>query len=56
MTQFKWEDITKEDCELTERLKVTGGYLYHRIVHDAQAISACASMCFVPDLPKEIIE
>jgi hypothetical protein len=42
-----WEKITQEHRELTERLKVEGGHIYHRAVSNSGISGA---MCFVPDV------
>lgn len=42
-----WSKVTEEKGEFTEKLRVTGGYLYHRTtIHNE---TCQATMCFVPD-------
>lgn len=41
----EWEIFSQDRTQITERVKVEGGYLYHR-----QALSGIGSMCFVPDV------
>ena len=54
MDEYTWETIVDTDCTTTERLKVSGGYLYHRCDY---FMSDCdhkdnetTTMCFVPDV------
>lgn len=50
-----WENVVvgvagrKEPKELTQRLRVPGGWLYRTIVRGAQGNDYAVSMCFVPE-------
>lgn len=44
-TNNKWEVVDEASNAITERLKVDGGHLYHRMTFEC-----AAAMCFVPDV------
>jgi flagellar biosynthesis/type III secretory pathway protein FliH len=48
----KWEDVTDEAYEVTEKLKVSGGYLYRTIIYEKEGGSDrnVVAMSFVPDV------
>ena len=48
MANSKWENVTDEYGELTERFKVEGGHIY-RTFSSARESEGFA-MCFVPDI------
>lgn len=44
----EWELANNDDVQLTERLKVEGGFLYR--THSKSIIQPLYAMCFVPDV------
>ncbi|UTC29684.1 hypothetical protein BAJUN_00540 [Bajunvirus bajun] len=52
MARNKWELLTEEAAEKTDRLKVEGGWVYRtRTVYTGGSSPA---MCFVPDTPMHV--
>ena len=49
-----WELVTQSNChgkQITERLKVPGGFLYQNVEYDNDDVQIIgSSMCFVPDV------
>ena len=57
MSDPKWETISEEDGERTERLKVPSGYIYRSVMWDVDSSGyrvdgpLTQSMVFVPHTP-----
>ena len=51
MSEIKWEQLSNEHYEFTERAKVDGGYIYRSFpcVHGFR-VQGNTTMCFVPDV------
>ena len=51
MQEREWEKVTGEkEYEFTWRLKVDGGWLYHRRDYMPNSEEVSTTMCFVPDV------
>lgn len=51
MEEKQWEDVTGSiEYEFTHRLKVDGGWLYHRRDYMPASHEVSTAMCFVPDV------
>lgn len=54
MTEHKWESVEKDSFHTTQRMKVSGGWLYHRRdwfnSMESNNFVESTTMCFVPDV------